>query len=62
MTPEELRREAAEAERMAGLVSFGRDKAWLLSKAAELRHQADRLEQRSWRPADPPRGPKARHR
>jgi hypothetical protein len=37
---------------MARLVSFRPDKTWLEAKAAELRRQADRLEQRSWDPAD----------
>lgn len=49
MTPEELRKEASSAELMARLVSYARDKEWLNAKAAELRHQADLLEQRSWR-------------
>jgi hypothetical protein len=49
VTPEELRKEAAETEFMARLVSFRPDKLWLMAKAAELRHQADRLEARSWR-------------
>lgn len=41
---------------MARIVSFQRDKAWLTAKAAMLRHQADRLEERrSWRPKPPPR-------
>jgi hypothetical protein len=48
VTPEELRKEASAAEFMARLVSYGRDKEWLTAKAAELRHQADRQEQRSW--------------
>jgi len=30
------------------LVSYHRDKAWLQAKAAELRHQADRMERRAW--------------
>jgi hypothetical protein len=50
--PEELRKEAAAAEFMARLVSYRPDKLWLQAKAAELRHQADRLEERSWDPAD----------
>jgi hypothetical protein len=52
VTPDELRKEAAAAEFMARLVSFRPDKVWLQAKAAELRHQADRLEARSWDPAD----------
>lgn len=48
VTPEELRKEASAAEFMARLVTYGRDKEWLTAKAAELRHQADRREQRSW--------------
>ena len=52
MTPEELRKEASDAEFMARLVSYRRDKDWLNAKAAELRHQADLLEQRSWRDPD----------
>jgi hypothetical protein len=51
VTPDKLRHEAEEAERMAELVSFQRDKDWLRAKAAELRHQALRLETRSWRPS-----------
>jgi hypothetical protein len=52
VTPDELRKEAAAAEFLARLVSYRPDKAWLQAKAAELRHQADRLEARSWDPAD----------
>lgn len=52
MTPEELRKEASAAEFMARLVSYRRDKEWLNAKAAELRHQADLIEQRSWRDPD----------
>jgi len=48
VTPEELRKEAAATEFMAQLVSYHRDKAWLQAKAAELRHQADRMERRAW--------------
>ncbi len=55
VTPEELRKEAAAAESMARIVSYQPDKRWLEAKAAELRHQADRMEARSWAPA-PPRG------
>jgi hypothetical protein len=52
VTPEELRKEASAAEFMARLVSYGRDKEWLVAKAAALRHEADRLEERSWRPEE----------
>jgi hypothetical protein len=52
VTPEELRKEAAAAELLARLVSYRPDKLWLEAKAAELRHQADRLEARSWDPID----------
>jgi len=52
VTPDELRKEARDTELMARMVSYGRDKDWLNAKAAELRHQADLMEQRSWR--DPP--------
>jgi hypothetical protein len=52
VTPDELRKEAAAAELMAGLVSFSPDKRWLTAKAAELRHQAAKLEARSWSPPD----------
>jgi len=58
MTPDELRKEAAAAERMSRLVSYRPDKAWLEAKAAELRHQADRLERRSWAPPDDAPHPK----
>jgi hypothetical protein len=44
MTPDQLREEAAKAELMAKLVSLQGERAWLAAKAAELRHQADRLE------------------
>ena len=50
MTPEELRKEAAAAEFMARVVSYKADKEWLHAKAAALRHEADKLEARSWRP------------
>jgi hypothetical protein len=59
VTPEELREEARAAEFMARLVSYGRDKEWLTAKAAALRHQADLLEQRSWKPDGGGREPKA---
>jgi hypothetical protein len=57
VTPEELRKEAAATEFLARLVSFRPDKAWLTAKAAELRHQADKLEARSWSPGAPRRDP-----
>ena len=60
MTPEQLRKEANDAEFMARQVSYGRDKEWLTAKAAELRHLADRLEQRSWRGLDAEPGRKRR--
>lgn len=41
-TTEDLLREAAETEALAALVSYGPDRRWLLAKAAELRHQAER--------------------
>lgn len=44
-TPSELIKEAIEAEEMARLVSYGKDRDWLLAKAAELRHLAERAEQ-----------------
>lgn len=56
MTPEDLRKEASAAEFIARLVSYGRDKEWLTAKAAALRHEADRLEERSWRPEERSRG------
>lgn len=52
MTPEDLRKEAKAAEFMASVVSYGRDKEWLLAKAADLRRQAETLEERSWAPPD----------
>ena len=55
-TPEDLRREAGEAEATARIVSYAKDRAWLIAKAAELRHQADRLEQLARRDGKPPRG------
>jgi hypothetical protein len=57
VSPEELRKEAASAEFMARLVSYRPDKEWLAAKAAELRRQADRLEARSWDPAERKRRP-----
>jgi hypothetical protein len=43
-TPERFRARAEEAERLADLVSYGRDKDRLNAQAAELRQQADVLE------------------
>jgi hypothetical protein len=48
MTSNELRAEADRTETMARIVSYARDREWLLAKAAVLRHQAVRLEERSW--------------
>ena len=39
-TPEDLLQEAAEAERLAALVSYGPDKRRLARRAQELRKQA----------------------
>ena len=39
-SPEDLLRDAEEAERLAALVSYAPDKRRLLEKAAELREQA----------------------
>jgi hypothetical protein len=52
VTPDELRKEAASAERLSRLMSFQPDKAWLYAKAAELRRLADRMEARSWLPRE----------
>jgi hypothetical protein len=49
MTPNQLREEAAKAELIARLVSLKREKDWLAAKAAELRHQAERLETKTRR-------------
>ena len=49
-TPDDLRKEANAAEFLARLVSYARDKQWLAARAADLRRQADLLEQRSWAP------------
>jgi hypothetical protein len=43
-TPERFRARAEEAERLADLVSYGRDKERLNAQAAELRQQAELLE------------------
>jgi hypothetical protein len=47
VNPDDLRREAADAERMAHIVSYKQDKQWLTAKAAELRRLAERMEARS---------------
>jgi len=60
VTPEQLRKEAAEAEFMARVVSYQTDKAWLTAKAAELRRLAERLEARSRDPRLPDEGGDAR--
>lgn len=52
VNPDELRKEAASAELMAGVVSYRPDKLWLTAKAAELRRLAERMESRSWDPSD----------
>ncbi|WP_436014136.1 hypothetical protein [Phenylobacterium sp. LjRoot219] len=62
MTPEQLRKEAAEAELMARVVSYHADKQWLTAKAAELRRLAERLERNREPPApDDAPGPTVRH-
>lgn len=52
MTPDQMRNEADETEQLASIVSYGRDRSWLLAKATELRRQAEKLESRSWRSED----------
>jgi hypothetical protein len=47
-----MRKEAASAEFMAGVVSYKPDKQWLTAKAAELRRLAERMEARSWEEPD----------
>jgi hypothetical protein len=44
VNPDALRKEAAAAEFLAKLVSYGRDKERLTARAAELRAQAEALE------------------
>lgn len=44
VTPEDLRKEAAAAEFLARMVSYGRDKERLTARAAELRAQAQAME------------------
>lgn len=55
MTPDDLRKEAAAAEFLAKVVSYGRDKERLTARAIELRAQADALEAGA---AEPPANPK----
>ncbi|HEY8616016.1 hypothetical protein [Phenylobacterium sp.] len=43
-TPEQLLAEAEEAERMAALVSYQKDKDALLQRAAELRRAAEQAD------------------
>jgi hypothetical protein len=59
MTPERCRARAEEAERLAEIVSYGRDKERLLAQAGDLRRTADAMEARQAPPAQPaaPRGP-----
>lgn len=51
-SPRELREEADASERLASVVSYLRDKQWLLEKARTLRDQADRQEQTARRPRE----------
>jgi hypothetical protein len=51
-TPSELREEADAAERLSVVLSYARDKQWLLEKAEALRQQADRQEQTTHRPRE----------
>ena len=52
MTPEKLRSEADSAEAMARGARRRADRDWLMAKATALRHEAERIEQRSWRPEE----------
>ena len=52
MTPNQLRAEADESERLAKSISYQPHKAWLAATARELRRRAARLEQASWLPED----------
>jgi len=56
MTPEELRKEANATEFLAGVVSYGPDKARLRAKADELRSRAEALEDADRRRERPGRG------
>jgi hypothetical protein len=57
-SPDQLLGEAAAAERLAAVVSYGPDKARLLAQAEKLRDLARAAERRSFAPADErsPRG------
>jgi hypothetical protein len=50
-SPDQLINEAAAAERLAAVVSYGPDKAKLLAQAESLRREACVAEARSWKPA-----------
>jgi hypothetical protein len=52
---DDLLREAEEAERLASVVSYRRDKERLLEKAAELRRQAEEAGTRPPSPSRPGR-------
>jgi hypothetical protein len=52
---DDLLREAEEAERLAAVVSYRRDKERLMEKAAELRSQAEEVGQRPPTPTPPGR-------
>ncbi|MDE2486724.1 MAG: hypothetical protein KGO51_04935 [Alphaproteobacteria bacterium] len=54
-TPADLIREAEDAEVRARAATAGAERSWLLAKAAELRHQADRAEQLARRDGAPRR-------
>jgi hypothetical protein len=57
-TPERCRARADEAERLAGIVSYGRDKERLLAQAVELRERAVMLEAAEIAPVPtPPEAP-----
>lgn len=57
-TPEQMRERAAEAERLAGMVAYERDRARLTRQAEDWRTRADVLEATSpnLAPAAPPPG------
>ena len=59
MTPEKLRAEADEYERMASHVGLEPDRDWLLGVAKRLRSDAVKLEERSWAVREPREKPKA---
>jgi hypothetical protein len=52
-TSDELREEADATDRLARLVSYAPDKAWLNEKAEALRRQAERQDQTGFRRQDP---------